>query len=83
MSKPLAALGMFIFSPDTGSFEELERRWKFIWAKPDPIGGPPVKQWMGPGDQTLIIKGGIWPEIQPSGHGKWKPLQHELDLVSP
>lgn len=70
MSRPLAALGRFIFSPDAGSFEELERRWKFIWAKPDPIGGAPRKQWTGPGEQTLMIKGGIWPEIQPAG--AWK-----------
>ncbi|KZL19711.1 MULTISPECIES: phage tail protein [unclassified Pseudovibrio] len=74
MSRPLAALGMFVFAPDVGSFEELERRWKFIWAKPDPIGGAPVKQWTGPGDQTLIIKGGIWPEIQPAGSWKMEAI---------
>ncbi|EFO30921.1 phage P2 GpU superfamily [Roseibium sp. TrichSKD4] len=70
MSRPLAALGMFLFAPSIGSYEELEHTWNFKWAKPDPIGSPPVKQWMGKGDEELSIIGGVWPEIQPSG--TWK-----------
>lgn len=64
MERPLAALGFFVFSPSRGSYETLTREWEFAWAKPDPIGSAPVKQFMGSGETTLTIQGGIWPEIQ-------------------
>ncbi len=67
MIRPIATLDMFVFSPAVGSYEEFEERWKFTWAKPDPIGSSPVMQWMGPGLNTIRIRGGIWPEIQPAG----------------
>ncbi|MEL6503500.1 MAG: phage tail protein [Pseudomonadota bacterium] len=67
---PLAALGSFIFSPTSGSFEELEQSWDNPRAVLDVIGGPPVKHWMGPGDRIVTISGSIWPEIQLPG--LWK-----------
>lgn len=74
MQHPIASLGGFVFAPAIGSYEELERTWSFIWAKPDPIGSAPVKQWMGPGDQEIRITGGIWPELQPEGTWKIEEL---------
>ena len=63
----LCALGFFIFSPSTGTYEEMERRWNTRRAALDVIGRKPVKHWMGRGDSELILRGSIWPEIQPSG----------------
>ncbi|SNY91407.1 hypothetical protein SAMN04515647_1629 [Cohaesibacter sp. ES.047] len=81
--RPLAALGMFVFAPDIGSFEQLERQWQFTWAKPDPIGSAPLKQWTGPGDQTIHIRGGIWPEIQPAGTWKIEALAEQAGRGKP
>ncbi|WP_321447337.1 phage tail protein [uncultured Cohaesibacter sp.] len=81
--RPLAALGSFVFSPDVGSYEEFQRRWRFSWAKPDPIGSAPLKQWTGKGDQTIRISGGIWPEIQPTGAWKIEALAAVAGLGSP
>ena len=74
MERPLAQLGRFMFSPSVGSYEELERTWQITWAKPDPIGSSPVKQFMGPGDELMTISGGIWPEIQMPGMWKIEDL---------
>lgn len=74
MSFPVAALGEFVFAPHLGSYESLERIWTFAWAKPDPVGSPPLKQFMGKGDEELVISGGIWPEIQLPGLWKLEEL---------
>lgn len=81
--RPIASLGMFIFSPAVGSYEEFEERWKFIWAKPDPIGSAPLKQWMGKGDNVITIRGGIWPEIQPAGTMKMEAMAAVAGLGLP
>ena len=70
MQHPIASLGQFVFAPAIGSYEQMELTWEFTWAKPDPIGSRPVKQWMGSGETTITIEGGIWPDIQPDG--LWK-----------
>ena len=74
MMRPIASLSRFLFSPHQGSYEQLEEIWRFTWAKPQPIGSPPVKQWMGPGDREIIISGGIWPELQPAGAFKLEQI---------
>lgn len=70
MQRPLAALsggGTFIFAPLLGSYEELSQTWSASWARHDVIGAPAVRQFTGPDDRELSIRGGIWPEIQLPG----------------
>ncbi len=74
MERPLATLDKFVFSPSIGSYERMQRRWRFAYAKPKPIGSMAVKQFMGPEDDELTISGGIWPEIQPSAMWKIEQL---------
>lgn len=45
----------------------MERTWETPRARLDVVGRRAVKQWMGPGDETLRLSGSIWPEIQLPG----------------
>lgn len=62
-------LGPIQFSLDTRSFEELEREVNYRWPSLDRLGRRPAHQWLGVGEETLNIRGVVYPSYDPAGHG--------------
>ena len=55
----LMALGDFRFSIATAAYDELSRTAEYRWRRQDRIGRVPARQWLGPGDETIDLRGTI------------------------
>ena len=55
----LLALGDFRFSVATAAYDELSRTAEYRWRRQDRIGRVPARQWLGPGDDTIELRGTI------------------------
>ena len=58
-SEHLMALGDYRFSIDTAAYDELERATEYRWARQDRLGRAPARQYLGPGDDTIRLRGTI------------------------
>jgi len=87
MHPPLAALGLFIFAPSFGSYEQMSREVTSPRATLATMGGPDLKQWMGMQHDLRTISGSVWPEIQLPGMlkleflGEWARTGRPLPLL--
>ena len=57
----LLSLGMFAFSIDDAMFDQLRRRRTWRHPSGDRVGGRPVGQFAGPGDDTISLAGAVAP----------------------
>ncbi len=59
----LMALGTFVFSMSTASFNELQR--KCAWRHPtsERVGARAARQYLGPGEDTITLAGLVAPEL--------------------
>ena len=55
------ALGAFRFSLSTAAYQSFRHRVEHRWVRNDEIGGPPRHQYLGSGEQTIILQGVIYP----------------------
>jgi len=55
-------LGPFMFSLDTAAYQSFHRRTRYKWSLQDVAHGRPVHQWGGPGEDTIELRGVIYPE---------------------
>lgn len=61
----MLALGTeFFFSLDTAAFQELERTSSWRWPAIDRVGARPVPQYVGPGEDTVTMRGTIYPHFR-------------------
>ena len=58
---PLALLGRHLFTVDTATLSRLTRTWQFNVASLPQVGREPIKQYIGPGEQTIELPGVIYP----------------------
>lgn len=65
---PMMMLGSFRFSLNTAVFQEMRRSTEFKWAAQDRIGQQPARQFVGFGDDTLVLPGVIYPEWKGSSN---------------
>ncbi|PUE20342.1 phage tail protein [Limnohabitans sp. WS1] len=64
MSQPyLMALGQFVFSLNTLAFEELDRNSTWRHPSNSRVGASPALQFVGPGDDSINLKGLLAPEF--------------------
>jgi phage protein U len=64
MFSPLSvmlSLGSYRFSLSTAAYQALERNAEWRWPQQDVIGRFPVRQWVGPGNRTVTLKGLVLP----------------------
>lgn len=57
----LLQLGRFQFSVNTATYESISRHTAYNWASHDRFAQAPSKQFTGLGDDTIEIKGTVYP----------------------
>lgn len=57
----MLALGPYRFSLSTAAYQELERTSSWRWPSVDRIGARPALQYTGPGEDTVSMRGTIYP----------------------
>ncbi|BBF92345.1 phage tail protein [Blastochloris tepida] len=57
----LMGLGPYRFEVTRHAYEELEHAAEGRWEKHELFGRAPQYQWLGPGEETLTIKGAVIP----------------------
>ena len=57
----LLKLGAYAFSVSTAAYGELSRAQEYRWRRQDRVGRNPARQWLGPGDDTIDLRGTIYP----------------------
>ena len=70
----LAALGMFVFEPNTALFDQLERQRSWRHARTERFGAMAASQFTGPGDDRVRLSGMLVPEICGSYHSSLETL---------
>ena len=60
----MARLGNFTFSMDTAGFSELQRAVSYRWGSINRIGRKPARQFTGQGDDTIRLRGVIYPHFR-------------------
>lgn len=58
----LMVYGLFVFSVRGIPFDALERERNWRWAANEPVGAPPVLQYLGRGGETITLSGVLHPE---------------------
>jgi phage protein U len=61
-------LGTFSFALNTAVFQEMRRSTEFKWAAQDRFGQMPARQFVGFGDDSLVLPGVIYPEWRGSSN---------------
>ncbi len=59
----LAALGMFVFSTDSALFDQLDRDRDWRHARTPRFGARPAGQFLGPGEDKIVLRGTLVPEL--------------------
>lgn len=59
----MLALGMFVFSVNTLAYQELQRQTDWRYASGNRVGAQPARQFLGRGDDQIILPGVILPEL--------------------
>lgn len=59
----LLSLGTFVFSLRTAPHQEKQRQSSWRHPASERLGARPVRQFMGPGDDTVTLSGALKPEI--------------------
>lgn len=59
----MLCLGLFVFSLDTLSYQELQRRSSWKHASQALVGARNATQYLGPGDDVITLNGVVLPEF--------------------
>lgn len=59
----MMTFGMFVFGLDTAAYQELQRQTAWRHASQSRVGARPVRQFVGPGDDTITISGTLLPQF--------------------
>lgn len=68
-STTMMAIGPFRFSMSTAAYQRLTRTSEWRWPAQNVIGGKPVKQFVGPGEDRIEIQGAIYPAFRRQRQG--------------
>ena len=64
MSETMMALGSYRFSLDSAAYQELRRSTAYRWQALGRLQRLPAQQFLGPGSETLDLKGVIYPHYR-------------------
>lgn len=59
----LSTLGLFVFELSSATYQQLQRSDSERWAHNTRIGARANWQHLGPGDDTIMLSGALYPEI--------------------
>jgi phage protein U len=84
-STTMMALGGFRFSLPTSAYTELERNNAWRWPSQDRIGRAPALQFVGRGEETISMRGTIYPTFiaQRAGLEQLPAMRAAADLGEP
>jgi phage tail protein len=74
MAITIMRLGSWVFGVPGLDFNRLSRRFEYRWHPQERIGSRPAQQFMGPGEETLDIRGVMYPHNSFSGPSAWSAL---------
>lgn len=55
--------GMFVFGLSTTAYQELQRQTSWRHPAHNRVGAPPVRQFLGQGDETITLTGTLLPQF--------------------
>jgi uncharacterized protein len=64
MLEVMMALGRYRFGLSTAAYDSLERTAQWRWPTQDVLGAHPVRQYVGPGSQTIVLSGKVLPHYK-------------------
>lgn len=64
MSETMMALGGYRFSLTSAAYQELRRSNAYRWQAQERLQRLPAQQFVGPGSETLDLKGTIYPQYR-------------------
>jgi phage protein U len=82
MAETMMALGGYRFSLDTATYQELRRRNAYRWQAQDRLQRMPAQQFLGPGGETLDLKGVIYPHYR-GGFGQIDAMREQAGMGVP
>ena len=82
MATTLLALGSYRFSVDTAAYQELTRTTEYRWPSQPRLGRRPARQFVGPGEDTIALRGVIYPHHQ-GGLGQLDDMRTEAEQGAP
>lgn len=59
----LMALGQFVFGMSTLAYQDMQRQNQWRHPSHSRVGAGPARQYVGPGDETISLKGVVAPEL--------------------
>lgn len=59
----MMTFGMFVFGLDTAAYQELQRQTAWRHSGQQRVGRRPVRQFLGPGDDTVTLNGTLLPHF--------------------
>lgn len=59
----MMTFGMFVFGLDTAAYQELQRQTAWRHSSQSRIGKRPVRQFLGPGDDSITLSGTLLPQF--------------------
>lgn len=71
----MMALGMFVFSINTTSFDNLKRSVKWRHASAQRFGARPAHQFLGTDDESITLTGSVYPAIAALGRVSLEALE--------
>lgn len=78
----MMALSTYRFCLTTAAYDELSRSHEWRWPEVERIGARPARQFVGPGPETLNLKGTIYPSFA-GGLGQVDFMRAEADKGVP
>ena len=78
----MMALGEYRFSLSTAAYQEFSHSAEYRWAAQDRIGRLPARQYVGPGAETISLRGLIYPHFR-GGLGQLGRMRNEAGRGEP
>lgn len=78
----LLTLGDYQFSMETAAHEALQRSKTYRWVSQARLTREPASQYVGPGSETISLKGRIYPHFR-GGLGQIESMRAEADKGEP
>ena len=76
------ALGEYRFSVSTAAYQEFTHSAEFRWASQERLGRLPARQYLGPGEETISLRGTLHPHFR-GGLGQMDRMRAEAARGEP
>ena len=78
----MMALGEYHFSLSTAAYQDLTHSTTYRWQAQERLGRPPARQYLGPGEETITLRGVVHPHYK-GGLGQIDRMRAEAGRGEP